>query len=83
MRAQLKIVEADSADSGEVEYDVVRPFRFRAEIAAMRVDALRHLSRQVGRVERLLKESPANSLTIDELLALDAVLSRLRMLTYR
>jgi hypothetical protein len=46
----------------------------------MRAESLRYLSGQLGRVERLLRESPVDSLTPDELLTLSTLVTKLRQL---
>ncbi len=80
MRAQLKICDDSTLRSGAASNDVVRPIRFRAEIAAMRADALGHLSTQLGWVERLLEELPVDTLTFDEIITLDRLVTELRQL---
>jgi hypothetical protein len=81
MRAQLRICE-DSSDLNEVDDEidenVLRPFRVQAEMAAIRADSARHLARQVGRVERLLKEAPVESLSAYELLSLNELIFKLK-----
>ena len=46
----------------------------------MRADSLRYLAGQLGRVERLVTESPVDSLTADELLTLTDLVARLKQL---
>jgi hypothetical protein len=46
----------------------------------MRIESLRYLSGQLGRVERLLRESPADSLSADELLTLSNLVTTIKQL---
>jgi hypothetical protein len=69
-----------SSDRKRLDYEVLRPFRVRAELAAMRAESLRYLAGQIGRVERLLQESPTDSLTADELLTLSNLVTKLKQL---
>jgi hypothetical protein len=44
----------------------------------MRAESLRYLAGQLGRVERLLSETPTDSLTLDELVTLSSLVAKLR-----
>jgi hypothetical protein len=88
MRAQLRVCddaapwnEVDEEVDDEVDENVLRPFRVQAEMASIRADSARHLAKQVGRVERLLKEAPVESLSAYELLSLNELIFKLKQLT--
>lgn len=71
----------DAVEERHIDPELLRPLRFQAEIVAIRADLARDLAVQLGRIERLMRDAPLESLSVSELLALDELLAKMRLLT--